>query len=98
MTDLADNLDFLERHADDFVQHWMEDDGNDADDKAAAQQTSDDITRAADNIRKALDAASAMLAALTRVMAEADFGDQTLAIDCNAAIAAAEAAGFKPSN
>lgn len=40
------------------------------------------------------DAASAMLAALRRVMAEADFGDETLAADCNAAIREAEAAGI----
>jgi len=50
-----DALALLEEYADNFVTHWMEDDGNDADDKAACAKASDDITNAATLIRVLLE-------------------------------------------
>lgn len=44
----------IEEYADSFVTHWMEDDGNDAEDDAKARRASDAITAAADRIRAAL--------------------------------------------
>ena len=52
--DLLAKLTLLEEYADNFVTHWMEDDGNDAEDKAACRKASDDITTAASDIRAAL--------------------------------------------
>lgn len=61
MSNLADKVTLLETNADNFVTHWMDDDGNDADDKALAKKTSDDITTAATEIRETFAAALAYI-------------------------------------
>ena len=50
-----DALALLEEYAGNFVTHWMEDDGNDAEDKAHCEKTADNITNAAQLLRVLLE-------------------------------------------
>lgn len=54
MEKLLEDLALIEEYADNFVTHWMEDDGNDAEDKARCERVDTDISDAAKRIRAAL--------------------------------------------
>lgn len=66
---LLTSLRTVEEYADAFVTHWMEDDGNDAEDKARCNQVEDEIAGAATTIKQAIEAARAMLATLKHTAA-----------------------------
>ena len=63
-TPLSTHLDHLALYAGNFITHWMEDDGNDADDKARCTQAEEATDDAETKLRAALAASTAMLAAL----------------------------------
>lgn len=111
MKTALEQLALIEEYADAFVTHWMEDEGNDAEDKAACQKASDEITAAAEAIRAQLAAGVVLLAALQAaqngilrryhdVRRGPTSEDETDDMNADlrkiiAAVAAAEAAGVK---
>ncbi len=77
MTDaLQKHLDHLTEVAGNFVTHWMEDDGNDADDKARCAEASAQNDNAAEALGNALKAATMMLAALTEIEESLELADK----------------------
>ena len=107
MTDkLLEAVCLIEKYADNFVSHWMEDDGNDAEDKTRCEQVSDDIAEASAAIKAAFAAQRTMLAALLAVQDDyrdllraGPTDDEANGINemletVDAAIAAARAAGI----
>lgn len=67
MTTLNDHLFHLTTFADNFITHWMEDDGNDAEDKACCARAHEANKAAEAALLASLDASRAMLAALNDV-------------------------------
>lgn len=93
---LLDDLRLIEKYADNFVTHWMEDDGNDAEDKARCEETSENIAGAGTAIARALEASRVMLATLETLLVDLKWQkhDFPNAVALRAAIAAAKAAGI----
>jgi hypothetical protein len=99
MKTVLEQLALLEEHADTFVQHWMDDDGNDAQDKADAQKASAEITEAGKAVRAHLAAGTAMLAVLKPIVESGALDDNLsdLKAQALALIAQATAAGITPA-
>jgi len=64
MTTLNDHLSHLVTFAGNFITHWMEDDGNDAEDKACCTRAEEANADAETALGNAITAGRAMLAAL----------------------------------